>query len=282
MPPHYHIIILHTINFPPVKTAICSKASDISTRLCLAPAMRRSTFVMSALGLATVISLGGNVAQYRMFTKLQDDTMQERQPNTMAHSLEDFRTQAYGAPDRWLWHPEARGIGRMRSAFSPVVQPAFSDTLAGLRKGKGTQAATLDILKWYLANRQAVALAHMATEASTRKLFCDEETSIFRSLLTRAAIQSRVVNFQFTDGDGGASHTALEVWLPQEGRWIYVDPHYGAYSDTDMLTTARNFTRLTILEPANTAILHQTFTEGMALIAIETHTPRQRIYTQIK
>ncbi|RYG59936.1 MAG: hypothetical protein EON60_08890 [Alphaproteobacteria bacterium] len=240
--------------------------------------MRKFPYVISALALTTTLSLAGNLVQYKAFHKLQADTLQQSMPPVHATGLDDFRAQAYTAPDRWLWHPEARGIARMRADFAPQNHPEYSPQLASLAFGKTPRRATTDILTWYIAHRPTLAAAFVPQLTPARILFCDEDTAIFRSLLARIGIQSRVVNFQFTDGDGGASHTALEVWLPQEGQWIYIDPHYGAYSTTDMLATAQNLTSLTILEPANTEILHHTFTEGMARIAIEGHTPRQRLY----
>jgi hypothetical protein len=59
---------------------------------------------------------------------------------------------------------------------------------------------------------------------------CNHVVSLFRTNLFVRGIISRPVYFEFSDDDGGNSHTLTEVWSEDRGKWIYYDPFYGAYS----------------------------------------------------
>lgn len=231
-----------------------------------------------ALGLAAGVALGGitttaivGVAYYNL-----SNTLLLRSPETITtNSMVDFTARAYMMPDQWLWHPEARGISRSRAEFAPQYTPALSVILTGIRYQKTTQQAAIALLQWYEANQKLVG--RFFPSLTMPKPFCDEDAAAFRAMLMRMGIQSRVVNFQYEDGDGGKAHTALEVWLPDQQRWVYTDPHYMAYADATAVEVMGNPSLLTLLRPENKEALLDTFTNGAREFLIEGHTPRHRI-----
>lgn len=133
----------------------------------------------------------------------------------------------------------------------------------------------MGLLEWYEANQKRVA--SFFPTLTMPKPFCDEDAAVFRAMLMRMGIQSRVVNFQYEDGDGGKAHTALEVWLSDEQRWVYMDPHYMAYADATALEVMGNQSLLTMLRPENKKALVDTFTNGALDFQIESHANRQRL-----
>lgn len=237
--------------------------------------MKTSTIAIITLSTALLASAGLNAGQYFAARNIAEEVMLDKNPDWVTNGLPEFTAAAYGAPDAWLWHPEPRGISRMRAEFAPAGSPQLSAMLTGVHKGAGTVEATTRLLQWYLQGQDKLVANFFPVFNHPRN--CDENAAVFRSILMRASIQSRVVNFQYADGDGGAAHTALEVWVPAEERWIYVDAHYGAISNGNTMETAANTKLLTIYTVSNTAMLEDTFTNGMREFAIEGHTPRQRL-----
>ena len=61
---------------------------------------------------------------------------------------------------------------------------------------------------------------------------CNDIVSFFRTILYVKGIISRPIYFEFKDYDGLNSHTMTEVWSEKQGKWLYFDPFYGAYSET--------------------------------------------------
>jgi hypothetical protein len=146
-------------------------------------------------------------------------------------------------------------------------------------KTMDTQARTQHALKRYMETRDALASTDFTVFAEGG-LYCDENAAIFRNLLMRMGVQSRVVVFQFSDGDGGSSHTVLETWLPEQGRWVYTDPHYGAYADQSVLQLARGEGQPTLLVEANRKDVLNLFTEGARSLMYERHSPHVRVVYQ--
>jgi len=241
---------------------------------------RLEMFALAAGGAALAVSLLLNAALYLAYRRLAREAMIQDPTLEVVSDPALLLRKAYGNPDRWLWRPEARGIARQRAVMRPKNTRGISEFLAGMRedtKAMATPAKVEALLRAYLAHRRNWAEAYYPVLAPGG-LYCDENVAIFRNILLRMGIPSRVVVFQFGDGDGGASHTAMEVWVPETNSWAYADPYYGALDDRsiwDIATTTRYPRR--VLMPAHAPALREVFAAGPRELFYENHAPRARL-----
>jgi hypothetical protein len=92
---------------------------------------------------------------------------------------------------------------------------------------------------------------------------------------------SRVIVFEFDDGHGGKSHTFMEVWLPDEKKWVYVDPHYNAIAKLNTIQLIEDHSSIELLpisdELTRNKELEDAFVKGHFQWYIETSNPLRRI-----
>lgn len=227
-------------------------------------------------GLALFASLAVNLVQGVVHHQLLHQTLQEKEPEQVYTTPTALQQDAYTGASRWLWHPEPRGIARQRATMQPLAKPEFATWLKQIPPTKGTVNRVAALLNFYLKNRTQM-VSQIFPEFAEGGVYCDENAAIFRNILMRRGIQSRTVVFQFDDGDGGDSHTALEVWMPGTQTWAYVDPHYGAFDQRSVLDIMLSQTPPTALIPQNQAALNEVFTKGVHEVVYESYAPRQRI-----
>jgi hypothetical protein len=210
------------------------------------------------------------------YHRLVQQTVLEQKPSQIYTSLAALQQAAYASPDLWLWHPEARGIARQRDTMQPSNTPAFAAWLKQVPPVKGTVNQVATLLNLYVNNRGKI-VNRFFPQFAEGGVFCDENVAIFRNILMRRGIQSRVVVFQFDDGDGGDSHTALEVWLPGKQTWAYVDPHFGVLDQRSVLEILLSHTPPKTIDALNQPAINAVFNRGTHEVIYENFAPRQRI-----
>ena len=162
--------------------------------------------------------------------------------------------------------------------MAPELTQGLEDYLAPIRTITGTFAQAEALLAVYMAKRNDIARKHFP-ELKAAVDTCDGNTALFRNMLLRLGIQSRIIVFEFTDGSGKKSHAALEVWDSENKRWFYADAHFGNLDVRTVIDIAEQDRKPSTIGPRIDTI-KELFEVGTQQFMIETKSPRSRIVLQ--
>lgn len=164
--------------------------------------------------------------------------------------LKEFLAIAYAAPQqgRTPWHGDMRRCELC--IVGGIVPPYKPEAAAFLKEEVPAAEANLEgaikLFDWFVDNTPKRAARAKDTPPSrieeifrevigtpgVDSMYCNQATSLFRTVLAQRGITSRVV-CTFAEGFGkGGSHTFLEVWDSAQSQWLFFDPKFGFYSTT--------------------------------------------------
>lgn len=172
-------------------------------------------------------------------------------PPTRAFAdLKEFLSVAYAAPKegRTAWHGDTRRhelhvVGGIVPPYKPEVAAFLKEDVPA---AEANLAGAVTLFDWFVDGTPKRGARPKDTPPSKTEdvfrevigtpgvdsMYCNQATSIFRSVLAQRGITSRVV-CTFAEGYGrGGSHTFLEVWDSAQDKWLFFDPKFGFYSTT--------------------------------------------------
>jgi len=172
-------------------------------------------------------------------------------PPRQFDDLSAFLTHVYAAPQqgRTAWHGDTRKhelhiVGGIVPPYKPEVAAFLKDEVP---QAEANLAGAIRLFDWLVDNtpkrgtqpqdKRATRIQEVFAEVigtpGVDSIYCNQATSLFRTVLALRGITSRVV-CAFADAEYGkkGGHTFLEVWDPAQEKWLFFDPKFCFYSTT--------------------------------------------------
>jgi hypothetical protein len=144
-----------------------------------------------------------------------------------------------GVPVRSVRLPAAETL-------SPETQAFFRHELAGIYAPAASPSQKANAIRQWLFDRSANRKGPGLTTRDPREAYsqmvqggsvlCGNLADIYVGLCRAAGLEARTVSMSLMVRDdrfGTDTHVAAEVWLPEDGGWIYQDPTFNCFWEVD-------------------------------------------------